>query len=157
MNSKGLAQNENEATLSSYHDISYIMAQVFDKHPKNEWIEMELARKLTEPEFNQIVGFTFKDFVAAIGNYALKTDPQKRNSGSKSIQVTPLDPKIEETMWENEFVYDIFNYIGNYGTVHVPDLQKLDSYGIVKREGHDTIVIIDYGLSDDVWNKHYQR
>ena len=157
MNRKGLDQNEEEAMLSSYYDIKDITAEVFDKHPKNEWIEMELARPVTESDFKRIVGYDFNLYRIAIGNYALDVDPQRYNTGNKHRQKEKIDPEIVQSMWENEFVYDIFNYIGNYGTAHVPDIQKIDSYGVVKREGHDVIVLIDYGLTNSIWNKHYQR
>jgi hypothetical protein len=155
MNKKGLDQNENEAVLSSYQDLKNITAHVFDKHPNNEWIEMELAKPITESDFERFIGFDFKTFKIAINNYSLKSDPQRYNTGNKHKSELPIDPEIEESMWLNDFIYDIFNYIGNYGNVHVPDIEKLDSYGVVKRDGEEAIVLIDYGLSNDGWNKHY--
>ncbi len=37
------------------------------------------------------------------------------------------------------------------------DLDRLSTYGLVKRDGHDTIVIIDFGLSGDVYSTYYDR
>lgn len=39
----------------------------------------------------------------------------------------------------------------------VGDLIRINSYGIVTRDGHDTVVVIDYGLSDEIYATHYKR
>jgi len=57
-------------------------------------------------------------------------------------------------MWEEEFIYGVFDYIGNYG-VPAGDLTRMNSYGVVKRGGTDEIVIIDYGLTSDVYSSYY--
>ena len=57
-------------------------------------------------------------------------------------------------MWEDEFCYDIFNYIGNYD-IQFQDLLRLNSYGIVNRNGEEKIVIIDYGLTNKVYSNYY--
>ena len=31
----------------------------------------------------------------------------------------------------------------------------MDSYGLVNRNGKDTIVMIDYGITNDVWDEYY--
>jgi hypothetical protein len=65
-----------------------------------------------------------------------------------------VDDNLVSQMWEDEFVYDMFQYIGNYD-VPVGDLTRLSSYGLVKRNGQDAIVLIDYGLSSDVYSSYY--
>ena len=59
-------------------------------------------------------------------------------------------------MWENEFTKDILDYINSYDIIP-GDLSKTSTYGIVKRNGQDAIVIIDYGLTKDVFNKYYNK
>ena len=39
--------------------------------------------------------------------------------------------------------------------IPVGDLMKLNSYGLVKRNGVDDIVMIDYGLNSSVWEDYY--
>ena len=51
-------------------------------------------------------------------------------------------------------MYEIFDYIGNYG-VPTGDLERTNSYGLVKREGQDKIVLIDYGLTHEVYSSYY--
>ena len=48
----------------------------------------------------------------------------------------------------------IFDYAQNYG-IPPGDLTKTNSYGYIKRNGNDDIVLIDYGLDADVFSTHY--
>lgn len=65
-----------------------------------------------------------------------------------------VDKSIEEEMWENEFTYEMLSFIGNYGAP-TGDLIRTSSYGVVKRDGQDEIVMIDYGLTSDVYTSYY--
>jgi hypothetical protein len=149
-NKKGLAQNDVEATNSNYHDIKDITARVFAYDDNDLWIEMELARKVTPQIFQQVIGFTFDDYCGAISNYYSNNNPQK----ARYIRKYNIDKETVDAMWENEFIKDIFSFLGGY-EVPVGDLCKLNSYGLVKRNGEDTIVMIDYGITSDVWDEYY--
>ena len=152
MNAKGLAQNEHEIKLSNYYDIKDIVANVFDKEAKNLWLEMELARKLTESDFQRISGFRFQDFAAAMENYYNKTLKHIKNT-----YPVPEDKEITDRMWNEEgFAYNMLCFLGTY-ELPVGDFLRINSYGIVKRNGADTIVLIDYGISDEIFNKHYEK
>ena len=146
-NSKGLAQNETEISHSNYHDLEDILAKVFDYHQEDLWVEMELARKVKVADFQRITGFSFKDYCRAVNNRADDANKQGKNQMS-------LDKNIWEAMWEDEFVYDIFNYIASYA-LPAGDLMRLNSYGLVKRGGQEAIVLIDYGLTGDVYDSYY--
>jgi hypothetical protein len=148
-NRKGLAQNETEIEYSQYYDLSGVLAKVYEYDTGNLWVEMELARKVRVSDFKKITGFTFKEFEMAIHNYGIDT-----GNGRNSIGKMPLDKNIQEKMWEDEFVYGIFDYIGNYG-IPVGDLMRLSTYGIVKGDNDERIVIIDYGLTSDVYTSYY--
>ena len=58
-------------------------------------------------------------------------------------------------MWEDEFVYPMLNLMANYD-IPVGDLLKISSYGVVKRDGQDAIVLIDYGLNNEVYDSYYK-
>lgn len=149
-NKKGLAQNEIEATYSNYHDMKDITAQVFAYDHNDYWIEMELAKKVTPQIFERVVGFSFKDYAAALNNYYHVTNPQK----SRYMRKIPMAQEIIDAMWENEFIYDMFTFMSGYDAP-VGDLMKMNSYGLVNRNGKDTIVMIDYGITNDVWDEYY--
>ncbi len=147
-NEKGLAQCGVEIEYGQYHDLDGVVAKIFEYDEKNLWVEMQLARKLTPTLFKQISGFSFEDFQKAVNDYGM--DSGNGGSGYKSN----INPQIMEQMWENEFTYGIFQFIGNYG-VPVGDLKRLNSYGIVSENGENSIVIIDYGLTSDVYTSYY--
>lgn len=149
-NVKGLSQNEVEISYSQYNDINYIFAKVFDYEDNDLWLEMELARKVSKGDFKRITGFSFEDFCAAIHNYGNQV------SSSRSTYTKDVNPEIVAQMWESEFMYPIFNFIGNYD-IPVGDLQRLSSYGIVQRDGVDAIVLVDFGLNKDVESSHYSE
>jgi hypothetical protein len=147
-NEKGLNQNDVEVSYSNYHDIKDITAQVFAYDNNDLWVEMELARKVTPKIFESIVGFSFDDYCEALDKYFERVNPQRARTRSN------IDQEKYDAMWENEFIYDIFTFIGAYETP-VGDLKRLNSYGLVKRNGEDTIVLIDYGITWDGLDTYY--
>lgn len=147
-NQKGLAQNEVEIQYGNEGYLEDIVAKVYDYDENNLWLEMQLAKKLTKSKFKQITGFNFDDFATAVHNYGIDSGNAARYAKM------PIDSKIVESMWEDEFVYGIFDFIGNYG-VPAGDLTRLSSYGVVTENGVDRVVIIDYGLSHDVYQSFY--
>ena len=138
-NTKGLAQNEHEADLSDNYSIKPHVAEIFDYHPDYLWIEMELAQRITAAKFKQITGVSLKDFAEAVMF-------SQKNSFDK--------PRVPQEVLENEFVKDIIDLVHNYD-FNINDLVRPSSYGIVSRNGQEHVVIIDYGLSMNVFNKHY--
>lgn len=145
-NKKGLAQNDVEITQSRYSDIDGIVAQVFEYDENDLWLEMELARKVKKSDFKRITGFNFEDYAAAVNN----VEVQHNGKGFKR----DIDKGLYQEMWEDDFTREIFNYIVGY-EAPLGDLMKLSTYGIVKRDWGDSIVIIDYGLNKDVYKSHY--
>lgn len=148
-NQKGLAQNEVEIQYGNDGYLENIVAKVYDYDENNLWLEMQLAKKLTKSNFKQITGFNFDDFATAVHNYGIDS-----GNASRHAQKRPIDSKIVEAMWEDEFVYGIFDFIGNYG-IPAGDLTRLNSYGVVTENGADRVVIIDYGLTHDVYQSFY--
>ncbi len=88
--------------------------------------------------------------LTAMNNHYFATNPQR----SKNMRKRKIDDELVDEMWENEFIYDMLSFLGNYDAP-VGDLMKIDSYGLVKRDGVDAIVLIDYGITNDVWDSYY--
>lgn len=148
-NQKGLAQNEVEIQYGNESYLENIVAKLYDYDENNLWLEMQLAKKLTKSNFEKITGFKFDDFASAVHNYGVDSGNAGRHASKFNI-----DQNVVDEMWENEFVYGIFDFIGNYG-VPVGDLTRLSSYGVVSENGVDRVVIIDYGLTHDVYQSFY--
>ena len=148
-NKKGVAQNEVEIEQSMDNGLRHILANVFEYEKTHSlWVEMELARKLSVGDFKRLVGFNFKDYAEFIHNHGVDVN------GGRGFKYS-IDKELANAMWENEFIYDMAQYVGNYG-IPTGDLERINTYGIVKRGGEDTIVIIDYGLTEDVYDTHYR-
>lgn len=148
-NQKGLAQNEVEIQYGNEGYLEDIVAKVYDYDENNLWLEMQLAKKLTKSFFKKITGFNFDDFAAAVYNYGVDSGNAGRHAQKRNV-----DKEVVEEMWENEFTYGIFDFIGNYG-VPVGDLTRLNSYGVVSENGVERVVLIDYGLTHDVYKSFY--
>lgn len=149
-NKKGIAQNDIEIEYSKYYDIKDILAEVFEYDDNGLWVEMELATKLTVGKFKQITGLNFKEYAMVLHNYAV----EHAVTTMKGKPKYKVSEEIVEEMWKNEFSYDILSFIGNYD-IPPGDLGRLSTYGVVKRNGEDTIVIIDYGLTAEVYISYY--
>jgi hypothetical protein len=148
-NKKGLAQNEVEIMHSQDYMMDDIVAEVFNYDENNLWLEMELARKLTPALFYKIVGFTFNDYVDGIHYHENELKPSRFFHGIK--------PDNMDEMWENDFTSRIFDFMGSYDNFAYGDLVKVSTYGVVKRDGEDTVVMVDYGLSTEVLNTYYKK
>lgn len=149
-NKKGLAQNEIEIEYSGYNDLSDILARTFDYADDNTWVEMELARRVNASIFKNIVGFEWNDYIMALNKQYYRVNPQRTIGRFRDEPNT----EVEDQMWENEFCYSMFSLVGNYD-IPVGDLLRFSSYGVVKRDGQDTIVLIDYGLNQENYDSYY--
>jgi len=147
-NKKGLAQNEVEIDYSGYYDLAPILARVFDYSEDHLWVEMELAKKVTPKIFKQVTGLDFNGFSDALIYDHRERNPRK--FGSFSFK----KPDDMDLYWENEFGLDMLSFMSGYD-IPAGDLTKLSTYGLVKRDGQDAIVIIDYGLTNDVYQNYY--
>lgn len=148
-NPKGIAQNEIEIEYGNYGDLRDIVARTFDFDNKGLWVEMELARKVKPTQFKQIVGYSFDDFCKGI-RIAHEIHVVRNERAQKN------KPPFYDDMWEDEFMHDMFNYLIGYD-IPYGDLCRLSTYGIVQRNGKNSIVIVDYGLTQDVMDTYYSR
>jgi hypothetical protein len=143
-NKKGLDQNASESDWSIH---SYgISATVFNHSEDDFWVEMELAKRVSPSRFKALTGISFVDLQVALRHLEYRS---KRYS---VYQPPKPDPKI----FENEFYQNLERFIYDYD-FPTGDLARLNSYGEVLREGEPKIVLIDFGGSRHVINKHYNN
>lgn len=155
MNKKGLAQNEVECDW--YLQGIGLFAKVYDYDEQYRWVEMQLARKARPSDFQKFFGYSF-DVVCAYIDYvhSLYTRPNpwlRRN--------TYYDDVIEDIQNSEEYnsgdsvFYMLYEYMANTQLEAIGDLKRLSSWGVVSENGQESLVIIDYGLNDDVAQEHY--
>lgn len=176
-NNKGLAQNEAEADpmLRGYNGI---FAKVFDVHPKYHWIEMEKAVPATVEDFDRIYGGEdglFSDFFRE-WEYDLEEDFTQGgvfkdwlhsyifhlfldiNGSARGDAWDEIYKEFESTPEYNRSLFrGLKDYMNDWGLHAYGDLQKINSYGVVKRNGVEKIVLIDYGLNNDVYDTYYAK
>lgn len=148
-NEKGLAQNiEEERTYNAS-----IFPKVYDYDEDGKWIISEFVLPAKSQDFKHCFGMTFQQFVSFImasGKYRF---------GGRYWNAMPEDEWISY-IENNEDLYEFDEYIGNYGNnrfTPIGDMIRLCNYGLTQRNGEPTIVLLDSGLSEDVWDTYYSR
>jgi len=145
-NEKGIAQNNTEINFSEDYLWDMVVAKLFDHDEDGLWVEMELARKVTTSIWNNIVGIPIDIFRDG-------TRFMEQQKGKTLYRLK--EPERMEELYENDFTSTILDLIANYD-VGSGDFGKLSTYGLVNRDGKDEIVIIDYGLTNEVYNSYYK-
>ncbi len=142
-NVKGMAQNEHEVdVLSDWYlanlGIAIPMIDYDTDSQKPTWIHLEYASKATPSEFKRRTGGMPQDLVA----YAYKVTGRKGGYWG--------NPNVING--ESEVVRAFVDYAYNYDHPLV-DYTRLSNWGIFRGR----LVIIDIGLSDDIFKTYYLR
>lgn len=145
-NKKGLAQCAIEIQWGGDNYFDEILARTIEYHPDDLWVEMELARKVKKSDFQVLEDINFDEFGKYLKNFELKNNGKRPFYG--------MTDAWKETLNENQFTQTICEFMMNTDSPS-GDLMRLNSYGIVNRDGHDIIVLIDFGLTNDVYQEYY--
>lgn len=142
-NPKGIAQNQTEADwgLKNYG----VAAEWYDISDDGIWIESELCKKIGMKEFKECTGYTFKYFCNCLEYYYY--------GRHRNPYYHPAEPEGYDETWEDDFIRSFYEYIGDFD-VPVGDLTRISSYG-KNHEGE--IVLVDTGLTQDVYNDFYKK
>lgn len=146
-NPKGVAQNEAEVNIGRYPDTQHIVTKVLDTDDNGNWIVSEKAKKVSEARIKQLTGIPSLTELF----YYLKNHENAIKGGG---QIFRQDNDVVESLVDNEFVIDLEDIMANY-SIRAGDFNKTSTFGEVLRDGQPTIVIADYGLTDEVYNTHY--
>lgn len=155
-NTKGIAQNEEEIHNSFIR--RYIGAMVYAHGNNNEWLEMQLARKARKSDFKRITGYSFDLLVEFISythdRYARRKDMWYIDDKHKNLFNQWFD---DDNFYETLFG-QVYDYLTNTCAEAVGDYTRLSSWGVVTDEdGQERLVVIDYGLNDEIYRKYYAR
>jgi len=145
-NAKGIAQNEVEFDVSQYaeeYGFENLIARVVDSDPDNIWLESERARKSTAEDWRRIYGVPKRDAMMLIYKTTWTHDPARREA-----ELADKSPEFKE------MIQDIKNFV-SVNRMEIGDLSRTSSWGVVTRGGKDHLVLVDYGYSTEVRNKHY--
>lgn len=147
-NNKGIVQNEGEIDAAEQSYYSNI-AEIFDYDENGLWVEMELARKVTPEKFKSIVGFDINDVRKYLQAFQASTQ-------GKSTSPFRLNSELERQIMQNEFVDSLREYIANTDAL-AGDIGTISSFGLVNRGGEDELVLVDFGLSENDFEKLYRE
>lgn len=138
LNQKGLAQNESEIDLKDEKYLEDIIAKVYD-YDKDDyiWVEMEKATKAKKSDFKKFFNIEYSILYDYIYSQIFN-----RNFGYY----------IENYDYANKILEIIISYDYNFF-----DVLKINSWGIVKRDGQEKLVLIDFGLTNDNYIQYYKR
>lgn len=133
-NSAGLAQNENEMDSRF---ISPCTNPTLIADPEAKWIIVRKNNSITEAEFEEMVGYNFKQFAKSLfyknNNEIHDGKPRLYNE----IVQHPLFKCIAKLVLETD--------------LQVGDISKISSWC----ELDGKVLLRDFGLSKDIWKKYY--
>ncbi len=148
-NKKGLVQNRKEYDL--YDNGNEILAKILRSDEKYFWIIVEKADVINESEFEKITGLNYECYCDYLTYIRRKIDPRKyMNLGNK------LDEIIITQMINHTFVSKLVDFI-KVSDIDIKDLYKVSSYGLTYRENEEKIVLIDYGITNEIYFKYYKN
>lgn len=152
-NIKGLGQNNTEADwyLQEYD----VIAKVFERGDsiKDEgpfWIEMELAKRVPPKRFQELTGLSIQE----VQNFLIWF---KGVNHPVQGRAPYIEDELKNKVSENEWFGSLQSMIMDYDMEYPGDFGRLNSYGEVLRDGKPTIVLVDFGLSRQVWLNYYAK
>jgi len=146
LNKKGQAQNSAEWDISNmgYSAVTKVKNADTDKYL---YLEVERAKKLNMRDWKKVTGWNFYDWMAVLRNYV-----DERFNKKRARNIVPKDfEKIEES----ELFLNTVQMITDFD-MPAGDIQRPSSWGIVKRDGAETPVLVDYGLTGEVYKSYYK-
>lgn len=149
-NPKGIAQNETEA--DGYAQTYDVLPNLYETADDNSWIVMEYVLPAKDADFRHCLGMSFKTFCEWVKKAFLA---YSSNADSRFITSDMSDEEFEKSL-DNEWFSYYYSYLADYD-VPLGDLLRISSYGICQRNGGVEIVLLDSGLSQDVFDNYYKR
>lgn len=153
LNDKGIAQNSEEHNSGA--DECGITPKVFDNDTEYRWLVSEYVLPARVGDFKQCFGIDWKTFISFLDasfNSFTPRYPFARNA-MPDQQFIPFVEKIQD---DGDDLLDWYYYITDYQPPY-GDMRRLSSYGMTMRNGKPTIVLLDSGLSDEVYNNYYRK
>lgn len=155
-NNKGVAQNSVEIRLGT-EPYYTCFADVYEYDENGLWVEMEICRKAKKSDFKSIYGVPFEVLCCMMVRQAESQGPRRNSFGYR--EYADYEPIVQQ-VWDGEenelqmLFMSLQEYIGGEMLSGVGDLCRISSWG-VDSEGY--FKLVDYGLTDEVYNNFYRR
>ena len=155
---KGVAQNLEEMSISSDGIISYI-PKVYNGSDKENglWIVTQYVLPAKVEDFKKVIGVDFND----VADLALNTDrSMERGQSFLTKMADNMIHHLYEKYDQNDMAIELFNDIheikADYDQ-YVGDLSRIENWGLAYENGQAFLVMLDIGLSEEVFNQFYRR
>lgn len=136
-NKAGLTQNGVEMQGFIQDEYKNLVAEVIRADYENDvWIEMERVKPLSN----------YKQFKKFLGGYLLSNLNVYFTSHKNGDSYPEVTQKMFAIFDEIDFVQELYDFWISYDML-IGDLLKSSSWGIVVRDGKDTPVLYDFGLT----------
>ena len=152
-NAKGVAQNKEEG--EDWKQTYCCFARVYDKSDDGIFLEMQAARRAKKSDFKRLTGYDFETMCEWIEYTKSLYSRSARMYGGRY-----KNPLFDSDEW-SEYLddYNVFSgihaYLCDYQLESVGDFERLSSWGVVSENGEESLAIIDFGLSDEVFTDYY--
>jgi len=146
-NKKGVAQNDAETDWTNDAYYGEIIAKVhdFDEHD-HLWVEMELAFKAKKSDFKTMWGVDFMNLGFYITNFY--------NLNHSKRPMFGIDDDVKDVLDESHEVQLLCSFVLD-SSAPPGDIRRISSWGKVKREDGEYLVLIDFGLNKSVYTSYY--
>lgn len=154
INEKGLAQNGQEGQDDYYLQQLGIVPEIYETDDDNKWIVTEYVLPAKAKDFKECLGIDEQTFY----HFLLTSYMLRRGNRNERMRYAGdmLNDETFEELAENEDLMNWDEYIGNYN-VSIGDMLRRCNYGMALRNGYPTIVLLDNGLTDEIYNDYYSR
>ena len=153
INEKGIAQNEAECDW--FLQKIGLFAKVYEYDEEYRWVEMQLARKAKSSDFKKFFGYNFSAICAYV-DYVHEMYSRPSPFFHRSTYYDDIFHQIENSdEYYDTVFYMLYEYMANTQLEAIGDLKRLSSWGVVSENGQESLVIIDYGLTNDVAQDYY--
>ena len=152
-NAKGVAQNEQEYSFSQENFVD-VTPKVFEEMSDTDdylFITSEYVLPAKKQDFKHVFGISFEDFVKVLYTVASWYDARTYRFYPKLS-----DNEVGTLQDGNENIKEYVDYVSNYQPP-IGDMTRITNYGLISRDGDDYIVLLDSGLSEDIYNTYYRR
>lgn len=151
-NQKGIAQNEKENEVSRYYSAD-LFPEVYENAEDFSFLVSDFVLPAKPQDFVRILGLKWDEYVAFVKRLYLNYASNRQAWG---VHGAMDKERASELLENNEWLYDLQNYMGDYGLPY-GDLIRIANYGLTNKGGETMLVILDSGLDEEIFNNYYSR
>ena len=157
-NKKGVAQNMEEIVICRDNIISYV-PKIYNGTDEEYglWIITQYVLPAKEKDFVEVLNVDFED----IKYFSASVDISfGRGYGYSTRNADETMHKIYAKYENNELAMELLNDIHELKADYsqfVGDLSRIENWGLTRENGNTFLVMLDTGLSEEVFNQFYRR